>query len=229
MAGSQRSFWEPVWWGGLQTRAPYWRLGLDGDGEVGAEVFEGSDEGLLVEVGGDADDAGGVEDGVAGHGGGLEIGVELFDVAAGCGDGCGEGLDDAGAVVAHDVETEAAVAGGGGGGFLDGVDGEATGTEVAEGFEEGGDLCLGTLDTEDASEVSGELGHAGFEPTAVMIGDGGGEGVDQTGAVGADDRHDEGGHGGKSYPLSVISYWGGSRRSEVSYSTVTGVPMVACS
>lgn len=54
---------------------------------------------------------------------------------------------------------------------------------------------LGDLDVDDAGEVADELGHLAFEPVGVVAFDGVGEGLDEAGAVGADDGEDEGGHG----------------------------------
>ena len=97
---------------------------------------------------------------MAGHGGGLEVAFEFFDVAARLGDGGGKLFDDAGAVVAHDVEGEDASLGGVGGGFFEDVDFETGDGTSSEGAEESGGFVFGALDPEDAGEVSRELGHA---------------------------------------------------------------------
>ena len=99
-----------------------WGL-VDVDGEVGAEVFDGGDEGGGVCGFGDGDDALGAEEGVAAHGGAFEAGDEVFDVCAGGGDGGGEVADDAGSVVSDDGDGEGFAGGGIGGFFADGLDG----------------------------------------------------------------------------------------------------------
>ena len=48
------------------------------------------------------------------------------------------------------------------------------------------------LDADDAGELSGEPGHAAFQPVSAVAGDGVGEGVHKSGAVAAEHRHDDG-------------------------------------
>lgn len=133
----------------------------------------------------------GAEHGVAAHGGAFEAGGEFFDVAAGLGDGGGELADDAGAVIADDVHDERA-AGEGSGDFLThGDDGEAGVAGRLEFADEGVHGVGGALDAGDACELTGEAGHAAFEPIAAMGGDGIGKRANETGAVVAEDCHDE--------------------------------------
>ena len=61
------------------------------------------------------------------------------------------------------------------------------------------------LDAQNPRELSGQLGHAAFEPVAAMGGHGGGHGLHETGAVGADEGDDDVGHGARYTPLSVAA------------------------
>jgi hypothetical protein len=48
------------------------------------------------------------------------------------------------------------------------------------------------IDTQDTCELSGEADQAAVLPTALMAGDGFREGLNQAGAIGAEDSHDDG-------------------------------------
>ena len=64
-------------------------------------------------------------------------------------------------------------------------------------MQQGIDMVVGTLDADDACKLSGESGHAAFEPISAVAGDGFGERIHEAGAIAAEDRHDEvGAHGG---------------------------------
>ncbi len=62
--------------------------------------------------------------------------------------------------------------------------------EFIEGVGEWLALIFGYVDAQDACELAGEPGHAAFQPVGVVFGDSGGEGLDQTRAVGADHGQD---------------------------------------
>ena len=164
-------------------------LGSERDGKVRSEIFERCYEGTRIEIGWKAEDAGGMKEGVAGHWGGLEVGVQFLNVAPGSGDGDRELADDSGTIVADDIEIEHPRFGGGHGGFLHGVDRKAV--QGLEGREEGRGLVGGSFDAHDSGKETGEMGHAGFQPAALVELNGGREGFDQTGAVGSDDGHDK--------------------------------------
>lgn len=142
---------------------------------------------------GDGDDAAGAENRVAGVGGDFEAGGEFFDVGTSAGDGGGELADDAGAIVAGNIDGQCAADFRGRKGFTDSVDGEALG---GKGVKLGNELVhdiSGAFDADDAGKLTGETGHAAFVPISAVGGDGIREDTDQTGAIRAENGHDEGG------------------------------------
>ena len=52
-------------------------------------------------------------------------------------------------------------------------------------------MIVWALNTHDAGKLPGKSGHATFEPVSFMTGDGFGEGIDESGTIAAEDRHDE--------------------------------------
>ena len=123
--------------------------------------------------------------------------MEFLDVGAAGGDGGRKFADDSGAVVAGDGDMDGGEWGGFRVIFADGLNdkaGNAGGFQVGK---QGVNGFLWGIDTDQAGELTGEARHAAFLPTAVVAGDGFGKGLDQAGAVGAENGHDDGvTHGG---------------------------------
>lgn len=171
---------------------------------------------------GDRDDAAGAENRVAAHGGVFQTGGELFDVSSGVSNGSGEFTDNAGSIISDNIDGKEDSRRDRCGFFSDGLDDNAFGGEFAELFNQRIDCFFRTFDADDACKLSGEPGHAAFEPISAIGGDGIGNGADQTGSIRSEDSHHEGFHhdlqlgagsgGGQSgYWLEVICYWGRPR------------------
>lgn len=134
----------------------------------------------------------GLEEGVSAHGSAFESGAEFFDVAAARDDGSGKFANDAGAVVAGDGDADGLRRGGFRVVLADGLDYETGDAGLMEIEEKIFDGVCGGIDADDAGELAGEADHMAFLPTAVVASYGFREGLDQAGAVGTKDGHDDG-------------------------------------
>jgi hypothetical protein len=134
---------------------------------------------------------------LTGHGSAFDPCVEFLDVAAAGTDGGGEFANDAGAVVAGDLDVDGLRRGGFLVVFTHRMDDEAGDAGVLDFSEKLVDGFGGAIDADNSGEVTRQADHAAFLPTAVVAGDDGGKRLDEPGAVRSEDGHDDGMvHGG---------------------------------
>jgi hypothetical protein len=136
------------------------------------------------------------------HRSALPIGGELLDVHAVPAQHLREVADDAGMVLAHDLEVD----------LLDrarrrlrpahGHDPQPQRLELRERRFEARDALGRHLDAEDPRELTGELCHPALQPVATVDGDLLRHGLDEAGPVGPDEGQDEVGHA--SPPILAI-------------------------
>ena len=133
----------------------------------------------------------GTEHRVAAHGGAFEPGREFLDVSSCLDDGGGEFLHNAGPVISHDIHGEGPEGWRSFHFFTDGLNRESLNARITQGREEGIHCVRGHFDPGDARELSGEAGHAAFQPVSTMLSNDIGKGVHNSGAVASKHRHDE--------------------------------------
>lgn len=171
----------------------------DLDHQIGGDAFELLLEGREVAAGRRHESGPGPEQRFTGHGRAFAAGLEFLNIDAVSGEGTGDLTDDAGPILAEEFEGGDRRWGAGlcGWGVRGQADAKLLVDEPAQSLSERGLTLGGDAGTDDAGELATEPCEPAFEPVAVVLGDGGGQEIDEARAVRADDRHDERGvHGG---------------------------------